>query len=153
RAVDVRDVGVPPGYRVEVMARGLTYPTALAFDGQGRPYVIEAGYSYGEDFTTPRLLRIETGGETTIVAEGDHAPWNGIVFHDGAFFVAQGGTDGGGRIVRITPEGEIDVLVADLPSVGDHHTNGPAIGPDGKVYFAVGVATNSGVVGTDNADF
>ena len=37
--------------------------------------------------------------------------------------------------------------------MGDHHANGPAAGNDGYLYFGVGTATNSGVVGTDNADF
>lgn len=40
-----------------------------------------------------------------------------------------------------------------LPSRGDHHTNGPVIGPDGWLYFGQGTATNSGVVGEDNARF
>jgi glucose/arabinose dehydrogenase len=153
RHVDAGDVGVPPGYRIEAIATGLTYPTALAFDAEGRPYVIEAGYAYGEDFATPRLLRIEADGRTTVIATGEHAPWNGLAFHDGAFIVAQGGTQGGGRIVRIGLDGTIAPIVEDLPSVGDHQTNGPAIGPDDEIYFAVGTATNSGVVGPDNADF
>ena len=59
----------------------------------------------------------------------------------------------GGRILRISPDGKITALVEKLPSFGDHHTNGPAIGPDGQVYFSVGVATNSGVVGEDNFKF
>jgi hypothetical protein len=45
RQVDPADVEVPPGYEVDVAARGLTYPTAVAFDGEGRPYVIEGGYT------------------------------------------------------------------------------------------------------------
>lgn len=58
-----------------------------------------------------------------------------------------------GRILKITPEGTITPLIENLPSTGDHHTNGPAIGPDGALYFAVGTFTNSGVIGEDNADF
>jgi glucose/arabinose dehydrogenase len=37
--------------------------------------------------------------------------------------------------------------------MGDHHTNGPVIGPDGALYFGQGTSTNSGVVGEDNARF
>jgi hypothetical protein len=37
--------------------------------------------------------------------------------------------------------------------MGDHHCNRPVVGADGWVYFGVGTATNSGVVGPDNADF
>jgi glucose/arabinose dehydrogenase len=36
--------------------------------------------------------------------------------------------------------------------MGDHHTNGPVI-RDGYLYFGQGTATNSGVVGIDNAEF
>lgn len=147
------DIVVPEGYRVEVVAQGLTYPTGVAFDERGRPHVVEAGYSYGEDFETPRLLRVEQGGRTVEVARGEHPPWNGIVFDGTSFIVAEGGTLGGGRIVRIQPDGAMDVLVADLPSLGDHQTNGPALGPDGKIYFAIGTATNSAIVGPDNWDY
>ena len=51
----------------------------------------------------------------------------------------------GGRILRITPDGTVTPIVQDLPSVGDHHTNGAVLGPDGAIYFGQGTATNSGV--------
>lgn len=151
RRVDPADVAVPEGYRVEVVATGLTYPTGVAFDDEGTPYVTESGYSYGEDFTQSRLLRVEPDGRLTEVARGEHPPWTGVTWHQGAFYVAEGGVQGGGRIVRITPDGRTTPLVSNLPSLGDHHTNGPAVGPDGALYFSVGTATNSGVVGPDNA--
>ena len=151
RRIDPAAIALPAGYRIEPIATGLTYPTSVTFDEQGTPYVIEAGYSYGEDFGEPRLLRIQPDGSHTEVARGAHPPWTGVVFHQGAFYVAEGGEKGGGRIVRITPDGTVTPLISGLPSMGDHHTNGPAIGPDGAIYFSVGTATNSGVVGPDNA--
>jgi glucose/arabinose dehydrogenase len=155
RAVNPDHVALPSGYRIEVVATGLNMPSGLTFDAQGRPVVVEAGYSYGEVFATPRLVRIDPEGKATVIASGDQkfAPWNGAVLHDGAFYVAEGGQLGGGRISRVDADGKITPLVENLPSRGDHHTNGPAIGPDGNIYFAVGVATNSGVVGTDNYQF
>jgi glucose/arabinose dehydrogenase len=155
RQVDPRDVAVPAGYRVEVVATGLNMPTAVTFDGDNRPYVTEAGYSYGEVFAVPRLLRIEQGGGTTPLATGDKqfAPWTGVQFHDGAFYVAEGGELGGGRISRIGTNGAITPLVSDLPTRGDHHTNGPAISADGFIYFGVGTTTNSGLVGVDNYEY
>ncbi len=153
RVVAAGDVVVPPGYRIEPLTTGLTFPTQVTFDDRGRPYVTEAGYSYGEVFLPARLVRIDGPGRHVEIARSDNGPWTGVVFHDGAFFVAEGGETEGGRILRITPDGHASVLVEGLPSVGDHHTNGPAIGPDGWVYFGQGTATNSAVVGPDNADF
>lgn len=153
RAVETSDVALPDGYRIEAVATGLTFPSGVAFDEEGLPYVIEAGYSYGEVWATPRLLRVEEDGSTTVIAEGENPPWNGVDFADGAFYVAEGGQLEGGRILRIGLDGSTSVLLEGLPGLGDHHTNGPAVGPDGMLYFGQGTATNSAVVGPDNADF
>lgn len=153
REVRPADVALPPGYRIEAVATGLTFPTAVAFDEQANVYVLEAGYSYGEDWTVPRLLRLGPGGALTEVARGENPPWNGLDYHRGAFYVAEGGHARGGRILRVEPGGRITALVEGLPSLGDHHTNGPAVGPDGWLYFGQGTATNSGVVGEDNLEF
>ena len=153
RTLEPADIALPDGYRAEVVATGFTFPTGVAFDGRGGVYVLEAGYSYGEVWTTPRLLKVESGGSPTVVATGENPPWNGVAFHDGAFYISDGGEKSGGRILRVTPDGKITPLVEGLPSLGDHHTNGPAVGSDGWIYFGQGTATNSGVVGTDNAEF
>lgn len=154
RQFNPADIAVPTGYRIELVARGLTFPTGVTFDEAGTPYVVEAGYSYGEAWATPRLLRVGAGGALSPVATGeDNGPWTGAVFHQGAFYVAEGGQRRGGRILRLTPDGKITVLLDGLPGKGDHHTNGPVIGPDGLLYFGQGTATNSGVVGEDDARF
>jgi Glucose/sorbosone dehydrogenases len=70
-----------------------------------------------------------------------------------AFYVAEGGALRGGRILRITAKGIVTAVVEHLPSMGDHQTNGPAIGPDGALYFGVGTFTNAGVAGEDNVKF
>jgi hypothetical protein len=153
RSTNPSDIALPPGYKAEVVATGLTFPTAAITDDAGHLYVIEAGYSYGEVWGEPRLLRIERGGGSTVIARGTrNGPWSGISWYEGAFYVAEGGEMEGGRILRISPDGKVTPLVEKLPSVGDHHTNGPVI-RDGYIYFGQGTATNSGVVGTDNADF
>ncbi|HUQ07906.1 MAG TPA: hypothetical protein VM261_35670 [Kofleriaceae bacterium] len=148
------DVDVPAGYDIELVARGLTFPTGIAFGDDGAMYVVESGYSYGEVLARPRVVVLdpESGAIEREVATGTHGPWNGIAFHDGALFVSQGGaTEQLGRVARIALDGTERVLVDKLPT-GDHHTNGPII-VDGWVYFTQGAATNSGVVGPDNYDF
>src|SRR5688572_5097095 len=84
RRVDARDVAVPRGYKVEVVASGLTFPTGVCFDAAGQLFVVESGYCYGEVWTTPRVLRVEAGGATSSLAEGGrNGPWNGIDWADG----------------------------------------------------------------------
>jgi hypothetical protein len=79
RAVNAADVLLPQGYRIEAVASGLTFPTGVAFDAAGTPYVTESGYAYGEIFTTPRLLRILPGGGTeTVVEAPGRGPWTGL---------------------------------------------------------------------------
>jgi glucose/arabinose dehydrogenase len=155
RSYDERAIALPEGYRIELVARDLTFPTGVAFDGAGTPYVVESGYCYGERWTTPRLLRLGADGTAEVVAEGSEksGPWTGVAFHDGSLIVVEGGALAGGRVLRITTEGQLTELVRDLPSTGDHHANGPAIDADGAIYFGIGTATNSGVVGEDSAKF
>jgi len=154
REIKVADIALPEGYRIEPIATGLTFPTGVTFDEKGSVYVIESGYSYGEVWTVPRLLRIQPGSEPVPIASGGrNGPWTAVTYHQGAFYVAEGGVLEGGRILRITPEGKTSALVSGCPSWGDHHTNGVIAGPDGWLYFSQGTATNSGVVGEDNAKF
>ncbi len=154
RGINVADIALPRGYAVEAVTKGLTFPTGVAFDDAGGVFVVESGYSYGEVWTVPRLLRIEPEGSYRVIAEGGkRGPWTGVTWHDGAFFVSEGSQLEGGRILRITPDGQMQAIVDGLPSFGDHHTNAPLIGPDGMLYFSQGTATNSGVVGEDNANF
>ncbi len=153
RRADPGGVALPAGYRAEVVATGLTFPVGVAFDERSGVYVVESGYSYGEVWTTPRLLRIGVGGSPSVVATGENPPWNGVAYHEGNFYIAEGGEKEGGRILKVSADGKVVPLVSGLPSLGDHHTDGPAVGPDGWIYFGQGTATNSGVVGPDNADF
>jgi glucose/arabinose dehydrogenase len=153
RTIDTTDIALHPGYKIEVLARGLTFPSGATFDDKGQLYVIEAGYCYGEIWTVPQLIRIEQNGSKTTIAKGaKNGPWTGVTFHDGNFYIAEGGELEGGKILRVTPSGEMSTIVEGLPSVGDHHTNGPAI-KDGYIYFGQGTATNSAIVGEDNASF
>ncbi len=158
RAPNPHDIDLPAGYRIEVVADKLTFPTGVAFGDRGEIFVVESGYSYGEKLTRARVLQIEPGREPRELVTGDRGPWNGISYHEGALFVAHGGAvGGGGRIVRYPlakgTVGEPTVLVDNLPSGGDHHTNGPVVSRDGWIYFAQGTVTNSGVVGPDNYDY
>ena len=153
RKINANDIAVSPGYKIEAIASGLSFPTGITIDDKGNLYVTEAGYSYGEVWEQPKLLKVASNGTlTTIAAEEKNGPWTGVSFHQGSFYVAEGGQANGGKILKISADGKITSLITDLPSIGDHHTNGPVIS-DGYIYFGQGTATNSAVVGEDNADF
>jgi glucose/arabinose dehydrogenase len=149
RKINAADVALPAGYRIDPIATGLTFPTAAVFDDENRLYVVEAGYAYGEKILTPRLVRLEADGRVTEIARGNNPPWTGASFHDGAFYISEGGTPG--RILRVTLDGKTQTVADNLPGRTDHFTNRPVMGPDGWIYFGQGSATNSGVVGEDNA--
>jgi glucose/arabinose dehydrogenase len=152
RKIDPGDISLPPGYTIEIVSRGFTFPVDVVFDEKGAIYVLEAGYAYGEVWEEPRLIKVD--GETkTVIAKGDrNGPWTGVIFHNGYFYVSEGGQANGGKILRISLSGEIKTLADNLPSIGDHHTNVPVI-KDGFIYFGQGTATNSAIVGEDNASF
>lgn len=150
RKLNPKDIALPEGYQIEVVSKGLTFPTSITLDEEGTPYVLEAGYSYGEMWTEPKLIRIEKNGNRTVIATGGiNGPWNGVDYNNGNFYISEGGVLKGGKILKVNKKGEIETLIDSLPSFGDHHTNGPVI-KDDYLYFSQGTATNSAVVGVDN---
>lgn len=143
------DILLPDGFAAEVVATGLNAPVHCTFAPDGSCYVIECGHKIE---ARPRVLRVDTAtGATELVYEFSDAEWRktgavtGACWHEGALIVTD--TD---RLLRITPDGEAQTLLDGLPGLGDHQTNYPVLGPDGKLYWGQGTATNTGVVGADN---
>ena len=68
RRIRISDIAVHPGYDIQVVAHGLTFPSGIAFDEKGQAYVIEAGYSYGEVITEARLLQLAPDGAHRAIA-------------------------------------------------------------------------------------
>jgi glucose/arabinose dehydrogenase len=153
RNVQPADIQLAPGYKITLVAQGFTFPSALALDDVGNLYAIETGYAYGEVWREPRLVQIKADGAHVTIATGTkNGPWTGLAFHDGNFYVSEGGEAEGGKILRISKHGDITTLADNLPSVGDHHTNMLVI-KDDYIYFGQGTATNSAIVGPDNLEF
>lgn len=145
-------------FKIEKVAEGLTYITSMAWDDQGRMYVLEAGGGFTEEPPPARILRVESGGTLTEVvnldAKGVHASAVGLVFHQGAFYVShRSAQDRSGSVSRVSLDGGTvtQILTGILDSQAEHQVNDLRVGPDGRMYLAAGPATNSGVVGLDLA--
>ncbi len=149
RAHNPEDILLPEGYQADVVATGLTAPVHCCFDDQGKCYVTESGHKVE---SRPRIVQVdlETGDRTTVF-ELPEDRWiqtgalTGACWHKGYLYFTNTNT-----LSRQRPDGEIEDIVTDLPGLGDHQTNHPIVGPDGKIYFGQGSVTNTGIVGADN---
>ena len=141
RKLNPNDVLVPVGYEIDLFADGLTTPINLTFTSNGEMLVADSGITDGNG----KVLKLAREG-FTLVADGFNPPLTGITEHEGIIYVAHR------RYVTIIQlDGTKKDIIEGLPSNGDHHNNRVVFGPDGKMYFGQGTATNSGVVGTDNS--
>lgn len=131
----------------EVVARGLDFPTSVAFDGRGIPWIAESGLPFGGARPGGRILKVEPDGQTRTQLAELRSPVNGLCRHDGCFFISEGGHPG--RISRWAPGRERATILDGLPGLGNYHTNMALVGPDGKLWFSQGAMTNSGVIGLD----
>jgi glucose/arabinose dehydrogenase len=146
------DILLPEGYVAEVVATGFKSPVHCCFDDLGRCYVTEAGFKIE---SPPRILRVDVAtGEAETFFDLPEERWvktgamTGASWHEGHLYVSNTDT-----LFRIDGEGRIEDIVTGLPGRGDHQTNYPVVGLDGKLYFTVGTATNLGVVGPDNWNY
>lgn len=122
---------------------GLTAPVGAAVGKEGTLYIAESGANTG---TPPRVLRWVPGRTRETLAADFPAPLTGITWRAGKLYVSYAG----GVDVLDPATGLHHPVLTKLPALGDH-PNGPvAFGPDEKIYFGVGTATNAGVVGEDN---
>lgn len=152
RRLNPADVMVPEGFTVEVVASGLNAPVHCCFDDAGNCYVSETGWKIQ---SPPRIVKVDIAtGATAVFYEEPEERWTktgaltGACWHDGWLYFTN--TD---RLSRVSPEGSVEDLVTGLPGLGDHQTNYPVVGPDDKIYFRVGTATNSGIVGQSEYAF
>ena len=117
----------PAGFRVDVFARGLTHPTAMAWGPHGRLYVTEDVGS---------LVSTERGAtHPRVVASGLRTPL-GLTWWGRSVFVSERGrlerlyVIGGRAVSRRT-------IVSGLP-YGRHQQDNVVIGRDRRLYFGSG---------------
>lgn len=166
---DVPGVLVPDGYDLRLGVGGLNYPSNITL-GDNRIWVSEAGFP-GVPATVKEVTLSEADmagtGAATVILSPDmlpmgvlEAPFTDVTYRDGMIWLAHrqvGANDWVvGAISRFDPDdptGTFETVVTNLPSTGDHSNNTIVFGADGRAYFGQGSATNSGVVGPDNADW
>jgi glucose/arabinose dehydrogenase len=142
------DVWVPEGYRVEVVAAGLSFPTGMGFSDDGTLYILEGGSTWPtRPALPPRILRLSPSGELEVFAVETLGGPRGVSYRDGYIYVS---CKGGylARIVRYDVKTrEREVLIEKIPSGGWHEPGGPVFSPhDGLMYFANGSVSQNGVV-------
>lgn len=167
---DPSAIEVPPGYEVQVVAQGLSYPTDITFGANGEIYVSETGgHTYGtkpEEAPPARILQVLPGGQTRVVydrtvpvdvlrevefgervpAEGIVPPLLGITFNprNGLLYVASRQ-----RYATLDPQtGEWRTIIDGLPSWGEFFNSKPVFDREGRMWFALSSQGNSGTIET-----
>jgi hypothetical protein len=152
-------VQLPPAFQIEKVADGLSFTAELAFDDQGRLYVAEAGGGFEPvEFRPPRILRVDlTNGQTDVVANLTAfvvPPVVGLAWDNGWLYFTHRDFDDTGALSRVRDIGGAPekLLTGFVSAQSEHFMNGIEI-RDGWVYFGIGQAGNSGVLGADVAPF
>lgn len=140
RYINTNDITIENGYKIEVFAEGLDAPGSIIFTTEGDLLITNSGYTSGNG-----AVLILRNGYFEVIADGFNMPLLGISYRNGLIYVAHKG-----YITTLRLDGSRQDIITGLPSYGDYSNCRVDFGMDGKMYFGVGTATNSGVVGTDN---
>ncbi len=144
-------IQLPDGFKIEKVADGLKLPSSLTWDDQGNMYVLEAGGGLLPEKRAPlRIVQIKDGTATEVVNltdKGINPSVVGITWYDGAFYITHRADDLTGAVSRVTKDGQVQLLFKGIvDSQAEHQINDIRMGPDGRMYVAVGPAGNAGVV-------
>src|SRR5215203_4418701 len=125
-------VRLPPGFKAEVFATGLTTPRFVSFSPDGDLYVAEFGSTNNRVKVLPDRNHDGKADSTITYSSGFYSP-NNVVFYQGSVYVGELGRvwrlqDENGDLVADTKE----VFIGNLPADGRHKTKTIAWGPDGK---------------------
>lgn len=131
-------LGLPPGFKAEVYASGLTTPRFVSFSPDGDLYVAEFGSTNNRVKVLPDKNHDGKADSTITYSSGFYSP-NNVVFYQGSVYVGELGRvwrlqDENGDLVADTKE----VFIGNLPADGRHKTKTIAWGPDGKFYMNIG---------------
>ena len=136
--IPVDKIKVPPGFKVELYASGISNARAMSLGSKGTLFV--SSRPVGNVYAL-----VDKGGkrEVKVIAKGLDIP-NGVAFKDGSLYVAAQN-----RILRydgiedkLDNPGEPVVVIDTLPKHQPHGWKFLAFGPDGKLYFNIGAPCN-----------
>jgi glucose/arabinose dehydrogenase len=159
RLIDRKLVEYPSNCVLTQIVTGLNCPTAICWDADGNMFIAESGidgsephiFGYHKDhsyFNVYPWKRDISFFPTGFVLYG---PVGGMAAYNGRLYVSHRDHDGKGVVTSLGMDGSHTTIVADLPAQGDYGVTDVVI-HNGRVYFGIGSATNSGVVGLDNFD-
>lgn len=161
RVIDRKVVEYPPEVDLKVVVRGLTAPVDAEVDPSGNLIVAEGGYGRFD----PKLFGLRPDGTVFNIYPPDRnlriplvnpgfkifGPVGGIALLNGQAFVSHRDKDGLGVITAFSYDGSHRTVVGQLPTRGEHAISDIAVAAGGtRLWFGVGSATNSGVVGLDD---
>jgi glucose/arabinose dehydrogenase len=166
--IDRQVVEYPTGFALTLIIDRLQAPTAIAFDTDDPEHagtVIVAEGGLGDD-EQPRLVGFRPDGSQFQIypkvgrlaslnpfggRDRLYGPIGGLCVSRGEIFVTHRDATGRGVVSAITYAGVRRTVVGELPAQGDHSVTAVVVNPiNDRLYFGVGSATNSGVVGIDN---
>lgn len=133
-------IQLPPGFRIDVYADGLTAPRQMAMNAQGTLFV---GSLAGTVYALQDGDKDGRADRKYIIASGLQGP-SGVAVHSGDLYVAEIS-----RLRRYAdiqahlsnpPEGE--VLTSDFPDRRHHGLRFIRFGPDGRLYMGIGAPCN-----------
>lgn len=155
----------PVDLQVTTFIPHLTAPVAIAFETAPNDYagsiiLAEAGYDgrpavfgFRPDGTRFNIYPAPKSILAKILGKSEkiYGPIGGLALRDGEIFVSHRDANGDGMVSAFSYDGARRTVVSGLPARGDFHVTDLAFHPtNGRLYFGVGAATNSGVVGLDN---
>lgn len=157
--IDRSVVDCPPNFDLKEYAHNLNVPTSLCFDQDGTMFLVEGGignqpiHIFGKRADEsvieiyPRKSRVPFIGSKFKI----FGPVGGIAASNGKVFVSHRDVNDMGVITAFAYDGTHSTVVSEFPAQGDYGITDISIRPgDGRLFFGVGPATNSGVVGIDN---
>ena len=165
RPIDRALVDYPGGCALEMVATSLTGAIDCDIDSQGNVIIAESGaggyephiFGCRPDGSTfdiyPPFRPIRVPFNLAKLGYQIYGPIGGIAIapEGHKVYVSHRDGDGNGVVTAFGYDGSHQTVIASIPAQGDNGMSDVALNPTtGRLWFGVGTATNSGVVGLDN---